>query len=868
MAKRIPYIPNRVIDTNGISDGASIYVYETGTTTPVAIYSDETLLTPLANPYVVAAGAAVGEIYHAWNRNVRVRVVADGGTVISDDDPFKAPVTDADLASTDAGKGAGLVGVEGGGNVQGSIDSLTTTISNMPSSPELIAAAEAAGLAGAQPAVAAAEGFRDEAEQITAQVSAALAVGTVSDLVGTRIYESKAALDADLVPADGEYALVVGDAAPDNNDLYRKSGATTAGSWVGPLGFLAAASAQANAAKDAAEAAVAGNTQANIWVDPFFRYTEVGEDAAGRQRWRSSSNNGFSSVSLANNPTYPGHVLRKTDPGTTQLAGPLLWLDEIFASPGDTITLRALVTGQAGKTALGFVRFYTEANAPSGGGVVDSDYSMRDDASAVGVVLSATVPARLNATLTVPAGAAAVAVYPYSTTIDAGNVVDVHALWGYKGAALDGPDMPTIGDEAFAARAILGLPNIPAPQFVGTPDQLFDAASVVAGYEVYNDGRLLVQANSSYALLYVGDYEGSTLAVSGLQPATTPRYYNFHSALPTVADPTGAIASKIAGGSFPETGDGGTIVVPSGALWLALSPKQRNADPADYGDVVVLVGDVPASAPVAFSPRVGLIDGVPIKSGGGNGSTPNYAGGVGFALGDSITETTDVDSGSHLYPTGFRANWPDYAIPKIAPDAFYSFAKSGAHFATIAALTSNQKFENQITAAVNYATANTLTPRWLIVSLGTNDWSSSITLPSGYGGLGDHATAMGKSLTFDGSGNPTTTLDNTVSLEAMRLGFARLRWHFADTVMFCALPLQRADYTSDQMLAWVDAIDKMARTYGFEVIDCFGESGVLKEFEVVSGAGRDLYDGLHPDASGQAKQGKTIAPQIMSRLMA
>lgn len=42
------------------------------------------------------------------------------------------------------------------------------------------------------------------------------------------------------------------------------------------------------------------------------------------------------------------------------------------------------------------------------------------------------------------------------------------------------------------------------------------------------------------------------------------------------------------------------------------------------------------------------------------------------------------------------------------------------------------------------------------------------------------------------------------------------------------------------------------------VIDCFGESGVLKEFEVVSGAGRDLSDGLHPDASGQ----------IMSRLMA
>lgn len=83
---------------------------------------------------------------------------------------------------------------------------------------------------------------------IVVDVSAALAAGTVSSLVGTRIYASKTALEADLVPADGEYALVVGDATAVNNDLYIKVGATTTGSWTGPLGFLAAASESANAA--------------------------------------------------------------------------------------------------------------------------------------------------------------------------------------------------------------------------------------------------------------------------------------------------------------------------------------------------------------------------------------------------------------------------------------------------------------------------------------------------------------------------------------------------------------------------------------------------------------------------------------------
>lgn len=95
MAARIQYIPNRVIDTNGISDGAAIHIYQAGTTTPVSIYSDSGLSAPLTNPLLVPAGAEVPAMYHDFSGNVRLRVVASDGSVPMDEDPY----TGADPAS-------------------------------------------------------------------------------------------------------------------------------------------------------------------------------------------------------------------------------------------------------------------------------------------------------------------------------------------------------------------------------------------------------------------------------------------------------------------------------------------------------------------------------------------------------------------------------------------------------------------------------------------------------------------------------------------------------------------------------------------------------------------------------------------------
>jgi len=107
---RIRYIPNRVIDTNGISDGAEIGVYQTGSLTKVSIYSDSGLTTPLANPYTVDAGAPVPEIFANANpSDLRVRVVSSGGVVVSDDDPYDPSVNAGDLSSSTGGEMVGFI---------------------------------------------------------------------------------------------------------------------------------------------------------------------------------------------------------------------------------------------------------------------------------------------------------------------------------------------------------------------------------------------------------------------------------------------------------------------------------------------------------------------------------------------------------------------------------------------------------------------------------------------------------------------------------------------------------------------------------------------------------------------------------------
>lgn len=101
----------RLIDSNGIADGGSIQFYLTGTTTPTAIYADSGLVTPLANPVVVAAGAVVPSIYLDGDVTYkRVITYPDGSTDTAD--PYTALTVQSDALA--ASTGAALVGTPQG----------------------------------------------------------------------------------------------------------------------------------------------------------------------------------------------------------------------------------------------------------------------------------------------------------------------------------------------------------------------------------------------------------------------------------------------------------------------------------------------------------------------------------------------------------------------------------------------------------------------------------------------------------------------------------------------------------------------------------------------------------------------------------
>lgn len=138
------YVPNRVIDSNGIADGASIAFYYTGTLTKAPIYTSSALSVELANPVVVAAGAQVPEIYLDPAITYRRIVTPTDGGEAEDTDPWSGLTADgigttgggtvqSDLAARptastlSATTGAAGIGTTGGGTVQSELDARPTT---------------------------------------------------------------------------------------------------------------------------------------------------------------------------------------------------------------------------------------------------------------------------------------------------------------------------------------------------------------------------------------------------------------------------------------------------------------------------------------------------------------------------------------------------------------------------------------------------------------------------------------------------------------------------------------------------------------------------------------------------------------------
>lgn len=106
MAAQLHYLDQRrLIDTNGIADGASIYFYTTGTLTPAATYTTSALSVEHPHPIPVAAGAAVPNIYLNDAITYRRRIVYPDGSV-DDTDPYISFFSATSISSDDGASGS------------------------------------------------------------------------------------------------------------------------------------------------------------------------------------------------------------------------------------------------------------------------------------------------------------------------------------------------------------------------------------------------------------------------------------------------------------------------------------------------------------------------------------------------------------------------------------------------------------------------------------------------------------------------------------------------------------------------------------------------------------------------------------------
>lgn len=345
----------------------------------------------------------------------------------------------------------------------------------------------------------------------------------------------------------------------------------------------------------------------------------------------------------------------------------------------------------------------------------------------------------------------------------------------------------------------------------GSNKNLFDPGAVAAGTEVYFDGTLNPEAQSSISA-NISVAGRTVLTVSGLQSNIgANRYWRFLAANATTV---------ISVGLFADGTNGGTVAIPTNAVYFQFSPKQRIAAAANYATAQVEFA-ASATSYVAFGAGAGAT----------NQGTINLYRAINrkfLLFGDSITETGNADVGD--FGTSVRSNWPLFAKDMLAMATLKNYARSGASFREY----SGQLTWQKITTQVNTAVTNGETPDFVVLACGTND---------GVSNLGSYTTAMTKT--------SLATLDLSLTIEAIRWAMWSIRTNWPLAVCFAGLPTQRADFETATQQALYDAVTAMARRYNFVLVDATAQSGIVKDFEVNGSSGRHLYDGLHPNVVGQ-----------------
>lgn len=371
---------------------------------------------------------------------------------------------------------------------------------------------------------------------------------------------------------------------------------------------------------------------------------------------------------------------------------------------------------------------------------------------------------------------------------------------------------------------------------VAASKNLFDKSTALIGYEVYNDGRVPAQATSiASAPIVVSSL--SNITISGLvQNPELVRYGAFK-------DSSGVVLSVV---QISQTATSATFTVPANAKTFQFSIKQRSTATPDLNIVQVESG-TNATTYEEYKRGFSELNGVPVvaQSASSQAAQKSRAFGAKYLMfGDSITQTGDVDNGD-ITGTTFRSNWPKFAKDQLKMGGFKNYARSGASFLeTGPSQTDWQKISYQVQTAIT----NAENPDVIVLACGTNDANIK---------LGTYDTAMSKAI---------ADLDRTYTAEAMRWALYKIKENFPNAVCFYCTQLQRADVETTDRETANSLMIKLAKRYGFNIIDCMNESGIVKDFEVWQANGRYLSDGLHPNVSGQQVQANLIVSRIIERM--
>lgn len=309
--------------------------------------------------------------------------------------------------------------------------------------------------------------------------------------------------------------------------------------------------------------------------------------------------------------------------------------------------------------------------------------------------------------------------------------------------------------------------------------------------------------------------------------------------------PSGAIGNRnfgyyqsdkttfISDGAFSAATLQGALLSPLLAGWVVITLQGRSNTATDFSQLMFSTGGSYVDFR-AFEKGISSILETPIVA--STSSLSTY--GKKFLLfGDSITETLNVN--------GFaRSNWPIFASTYLQWGSYSNYARSGASYVTNPAHTTPRQ---DMYVQVQDAIAAGENPDIIVIAAGTND---AITV------AGSYAVAMGKATLND--------LDKTLFWEAIRWVYWTIRITWPNAVVYSVLPLQRALYTTQELLPLYDAITKMAKEYNLRLIDATNESGVIRQTESVGVAGVYTVDGLHPNTFGQDLEAKLISKTILS----